>query len=115
MQGNHDFRYRIIFSRRRTISIIVSPDNGVVVKAPNRTPVRSIDRFVSEKSEWINRTLKKFDSLVRIDDQKGYSDGDSIFLFGRDHKLKLFQSDDYSVRLGTGILLKQVIIKTIIL
>jgi len=100
MQVNHDFRYRIIFSRRRTISIIVSPDSGVVVKAPYRTPVRSIDRFVSEKSAWINRTLKKFDSLVRIDGHKGFSDGDSILLFGRDHKLKLFQSDDYSVRLG---------------
>jgi hypothetical protein len=100
MRVNHDFRYKIIFSRRRTISILVSPDSGVVVKAPYRTPVSSIDRFVSEKSEWINRTLKKFDSLVRIDDRKGFSDGDSILLFGRDHKIKLFQSDDYSVRLG---------------
>jgi predicted metal-dependent hydrolase len=39
--------------------------------------------------------------LVRIDNRDGYSDGDSILLFGKEHKLMLFQSDDYSVRLGT--------------
>jgi predicted metal-dependent hydrolase len=101
MQSIVDFQYKIAYSRRRTISIVVSPDHGVVVKAPFRTPVRAIDRFVSEKSGWINKTLKNFNSLVRIDNQKGYSDGDSILLFGREHKLKLFQSDDYSVRLGS--------------
>lgn len=101
MQGAVDFQYKIIFSRRRTISIVVSPDGGVVVKAPCRTPVRAIDRFVNEKSVWIRKTLNKFKLLVRIDNQTEYSDGDSILLFGREHKLKLFQSDDYSVRLGS--------------
>jgi predicted metal-dependent hydrolase len=100
MPNSADFKYKIVFSRRRTISITISPDNGVVVKAPYRTPVRNIERFVSEKSGWINKTLVKFNSLVRIDNQKGYSDGDSILLFGRDHRLKLFQSEGYSVRLG---------------
>jgi predicted metal-dependent hydrolase len=100
MRSTGEFQYRIIFSCRRTISIVVSPDHGVVVKAPFRIPVRAIDRFVNEKSGWIKRTLNNFNSLVRIDNQKGYSDGDSILLFGREHKIKLFQSDDYSVRLG---------------
>jgi predicted metal-dependent hydrolase len=95
-----DFQYKIDFSRRRTIIIIINPDRGVVIKAPYRTPSKVIDRFVNDKSDWIRKTLSKFKSLVRIDNRDGYSDGDSILLFGREHKLKLFHSYDYSVRLG---------------
>jgi predicted metal-dependent hydrolase len=99
MQSTDNFRYKIIFSRRRTISIIVSPDNGVVVKAPYRTPVGAIKKFVIEKSDWITKTLKGFNSLERIDNRDGYSDGDTVLLFGRPHKLRLISSDNYSIRL----------------
>jgi len=102
MQDSGDFKYRILFSRRRTISISISPDYGVVVKAPYLTPAGTIKRFVKEKSDWINRILNGFNSLKRIDNEKGYSDGDSILLFGRDFRLKLYQSDRYSVRTGAG-------------
>ena len=102
MQDSGDFKYRILFSRRRTISISISPDNGVVVKAPYLTPTGTIKRFVNEKSEWIKKILNGFKSLKRIDNEKGYSDGDTILLFGRDFKLKLYHSDRYSVRIGAG-------------
>ena len=100
MQSTSDLKYKIDFSRRRTLSIIVSPDKGVLVKAPYRTPAKTIERFVNEKSDWINKTLYKFNSLVRIDNNAGYRDGDSFLLFGREHKLKLTNSNNYSVRLG---------------
>lgn len=100
MQITSDFQYRIIFSRRRSISIIIGPDSGVIVKAPYRTSVGAIRRFVNEKSGWITKTLNSFNSLERIDKNKGYSDGDSLKLYGKDYKLKLYQSDNYSVRIG---------------
>ena len=98
IQSAGDFQYRIIFSRRRTISIIIGPDYGVVVKAPYMTPVGTIRRFVIEKSGWITKTLNGFNSLKRLDKVKGYSDGDSILLYGKEYKLRLFKSDKYSVR-----------------
>jgi predicted metal-dependent hydrolase len=99
MEITSDFQYKIIFSRRRTISIIISPDHGVVVKAPYRTPVRTIDRFISEKSDWIKKTFNKFNSLERIDNSDGYSDGDTILLFGREYELRLIRSNKKYVRL----------------
>jgi predicted metal-dependent hydrolase len=93
-----DIRYRIIFSRRRSISIIISPDYGVVVKAPYMTPVGTIRRFVNEKSGWITKTVNGFNSLKRLDKVNGYSDGDSLLLYGKEYKLRLFKSDKYSVR-----------------
>ena len=100
MQSNPHFHYKIDFSRRRTLSIIVSPDKGVVVKAPFRTPVRTVERFVHEKSAWIIKTLNGFETLARIDNRSGYSEGDPVLLFGIEHKLKLNRAEHYSVRLG---------------
>jgi predicted metal-dependent hydrolase len=60
MHSAADFQYKLVFSRRRTISIVISPVGGVVVKAPYRTPFRIIDRFINEKSDWIRKTLIKF-------------------------------------------------------
>jgi len=102
MQNTGDFQYKIIFSRRRTISINIGPDHGVLVKAPYLTPAGSIRKFVTQKSDWIIKTLNKFNSLVRLDSRNGYSDGDLIILFGREYKLKLVQSDKYFVRLGNN-------------
>jgi predicted metal-dependent hydrolase len=97
MKANGHIQYRLDYSRRRTLSIIVSPEKGVVVKAPFHTSVRTVEKFVNAKSEWIARSLKKFDSMVRIDKQEGYSDGDSFLLFGKHHKLLIRNGDKISV------------------
>jgi len=102
MQSNPYFKYKIVFSRRRTLSITISPDKGVVVKAPFRTPVTTVEKFVHEKSGWIVKTLKGFKALARIDNREGYSDGDPVLLFGSEHKLKLSRAESYSVRLGNN-------------
>jgi len=98
--SDREFQYKTIFSRRQTISIIVSPDKGVIVKAPYRTPAKTIDCFVTEKSEWIRKALDKFSTLIRLDKPEGYSDGDTLLLFGKEHTLRLIRGNRYSVNLG---------------
>lgn len=99
--SGRDFKYRIIFSRRRSISIIVSPVKGVIVKAPYRTPLKAIGGFVEEKTEWIRKALVKFSALTRMDRQEGYSDGDPVIMYGKEYKLRLTPGSKYSVRLGS--------------
>jgi len=79
----------------------VSHDKGVTVKAPYGTPLKAIDRFVTEKSAWILKALDKFSVLVRLDKPEGYSDGDTVLLFGKEHILRLTPGKDYSVKLGS--------------
>ena len=44
-------------SHRRTMSIIIDQEQGVVVRTPNRTPRRAVEGFLREKSRWIRRHL----------------------------------------------------------
>jgi predicted metal-dependent hydrolase len=48
-----DIEFKIVFSRRRTLGISILPDSTVVVRAPLRTSLKTINRIVQEKSAWI--------------------------------------------------------------
>jgi len=50
---------RLIRSRRKTISIEVTADAHVIVRAPNRAPLSEINRFIGEKADWIDKSLNK--------------------------------------------------------
>ena len=47
--------YELIRSGRRTLSVEVDPDGGVLVRAPRFTPTWRIDAFVAERADWIER------------------------------------------------------------
>lgn len=49
----------VIRSDRKTLSLQVRPDGTLLVRAPRRLPEREINRFLQEKSAWIERTLAK--------------------------------------------------------
>lgn len=92
-----EIKYRIIFSGRRSISLTVSPDKGVVVRAPHRTSLSSIQKFVEEKSGWIRKHLDSHDKLTRLNHGKKYIEGEKHLYLGRELVLKLRESDHESV------------------
>ena len=51
--------YRLIRSDRKTISLEISRDGDVIVRAPRRMPERQIKRFVADKSAWLAKHLAK--------------------------------------------------------
>ncbi len=57
--------YELIRSDRRTCQIQIKRDGQIVVRAPRIMPEFEICRFVEEKSDWIERTLRKIESANR--------------------------------------------------
>lgn len=52
-----DVAYRLIRSRRRTLSLEIRPDGEVIVRAPARLPMREVERFLVSRGEWLDRHL----------------------------------------------------------
>ncbi|MBQ7247334.1 MAG: M48 family metallopeptidase [Lachnospiraceae bacterium] len=50
--------YTVVRSNRKTLALQVRPD-GVTVRAPRRCTDAEIERFVSSRTEWIEKTLTK--------------------------------------------------------
>jgi len=99
-----EIRYSVIFSRRRTISLIVSPDKGVIVRAPFMTSSASIHRFVREKEDWIRKHIQKFSDMKRINSGKLYEDGELHLLKGKEISLRLVESEKMYVRLHENVM-----------
>lgn len=47
--------YELTRSRRRTVALIVHPDDRIEVRCPLRYPVRDIEAFIRQKADWIAR------------------------------------------------------------
>ena len=47
----------LIRSARKTLSIEITADAKVIVRAPKRLPVSEINRFLGEKSDWIDKHI----------------------------------------------------------
>ncbi len=52
-------KYEIVYSKRGSLSITVSADNKVTLRCPIGYSRERADRFLSEKSAWINRTVAR--------------------------------------------------------
>ena len=58
----------IIRSKRKTLGIEIKPDGRVIARAPMRMKQRDIDKFINEKSDWIEKHLQK---LKTAQEQQG--------------------------------------------
>ena len=50
-------RYKLVRSSRKTLAVEIKRDGQVIVRAPYRVSKREIDRFVLDKSDWIEKHL----------------------------------------------------------
>lgn len=62
--SNYGFPVEIIRSKRKTLSIEITPDLRVVVRAPSRLSKSDIGYFINEKHKWIEKHLESMKSRV---------------------------------------------------
>lgn len=67
MKKSHGFTYRLVRSRRRTLSLIIHPDQTIEVRSPLRLSQNQIDMFMIEKSSWIEKKLSENHQAEQID------------------------------------------------
>ena len=51
--------YTLLRSGRRTLAIEVTRDGRVLVRAPLRTPQKTIDEFLARRADWIAQALQR--------------------------------------------------------
>lgn len=104
--GSIGFDYSVERSpKRSTISIIVDPQQGVIVKTPSDTPKEKIHAILRRKMPWIHRKLKDLDKLVVPQPAREYVSGESFSYLGRHYRLKVNHAcaeGDEEVKLEAG-------------
>lgn len=100
-----NFDYEIIYSRRKTLVVAVGLDKSVVVRAPQKTAIKTIQDYVEKVTPWIAKKLKQFEKYQAVSAKKQYIDGESHHYLGEEKKLVLQASARNSVVLHSDVLL----------
>ncbi len=89
-------KYTIVRESRGSISLQVTRQGEVVIKAPRFVPEFIINQFIASKKEWIDSALQKIS--VRLPKKRTYTEGEEFLYLGTIHKL--------SFHSGTQIIFK---------
>lgn len=87
MTVNYIMNYKVIYTKRRTIALMVSTEGQVTVRAPKRTSLRFIEQFVGQKQDWLKRALwqqQQFAPPV-----KKFLEGEKFWFLGKEYGLKV--------------------------
>lgn len=99
--------YDLIRSDRRTISLQITPEGRVLVRAPRRCAKGFIDRFVLEKENWIHVHQKRV--LAALEDREEFrlKDGGSLMFCGEPYRVILTRERRLSLDLQNKTLTLQ--------
>ena len=84
-----DIEFSIIFSGRRSIGISVRPDSSVIVRAPYRTSLKTINRIVTGKYSWVLKHRDNYRKLDNSSRNKLYISGETHLFRGNESILKI--------------------------
>jgi len=90
---------QIIRTRRRTISLEVTKEATLIVRAPLRAPERVIDQFIREKQDWIERKLTEARNRPAAP-HRTFAVGELFLFLGKTYPLDVLPGSDAGISLG---------------
>lgn len=98
--GSRTIEYKLFYSNRKTLGIIVKPDQSVIIRAPINADSDRIQKIIKKKSPWIVRTIEYFEALLPKLPPRSYVSGESHYYLGRHYRLKVHKSNLEDVQLN---------------
>lgn len=95
---------KIIRSRRKTISIIVTDDAELIIRAPIRTSFKYLKSLVNEKNSWIKAKLKEILNKPKPK-AKEFVSGETFLYLGKSYKLIIVDGGREDVELKDNLYL----------
>lgn len=80
--------YEIIRSKRKTLSLQITRDARLVVRAPMRISKARIEAFVESHAAWIEKHMQKTEKDYATKREFSFSDGESVYFLGEELKIR---------------------------
>lgn len=102
--GRTEIAYGIRRSpRRKTVSVVVDADDGVILTAPDAVPVTRLDQVVRDKAPWILERLRRAETLETPTPSRSFVSGETFLYLGRQFRLRVSSGQgDRPARLRSG-------------
>ena len=96
--------YKLIRSKRKTIALGVTADATLIVRAPHNTSLSYIERLLSKKMGWIQRTVARVMSRPRALPRE-FIEGESFLYLGKTHKMRIDKNAAKPIVFKNGFIL----------
>jgi len=103
--GSFEFEYEFIQQERKTLSLTITPQLKVIVKAPFSADNNRVDQFLKRKWRWLQKQIHFFNKFQIKTYEKEYVSGESIHYLGKQYKLIIKFSHENNIELQKKILL----------
>ena len=80
---------QLIRSRRRSLALEIRPDGTLIVRAPHFVKDSVIQKFVSQKSEWIEKVYHRTREQLEIVSPKKFIEGEKFLYLGKEYTLHI--------------------------
>lgn len=104
--GSSLIRFTLERKNVKHINLRVQPDGEIKVSAHPDVPYRQIEDFVEDKSDWILKQMRYFDTVRPIPmPEKDYMTGESFRYLGKQYRLKVMEVEtDEHVKFYRGFI-----------
>ena len=103
MSSLESIEYSLVLSKRKTIAIIVKPDQTVEVRAPKRVSKKEIESFLQLKQSWVLGKLREFSLRPNTHEPK-FQEGESHYFLGESHRIVDTSDISISIDLDQAII-----------
>ncbi len=95
---------KIIRSKRKTISLAVTHDAELVIRAPIETPFEYLKNLVNRKRDWITAKLKEMQDSPKPK-AKEFVNRESFLYLGKSYQLKIVDNAKFDIEIKDNLLL----------
>lgn len=95
IDGQHEIKFHLRFSKRKSLGICVTPKSEIQVTAPEGTELERILHAVRRRMPWIIDQLKTFEEIRFSDKTPDFESGQTILYLGRNYMLRVHQVLDF--------------------
>ncbi|UCB47500.1 MAG: M48 family metallopeptidase [Spirochaetota bacterium] len=92
---------RILRSKRRTVSIEVTREAHLIVRAPLRAPSEEIEEFVEKKRLWIIQKQREAEARLERATPKSFIDDENFYFLGNTYPLKIVDNGEPALTFDT--------------
>lgn len=82
------FDYEIIRSKRKTLSLQITRDARLVVRAPMRISKAQIAAFAESHAAWIEKHMRAAERNVSAKREFSFADGEQVYFLGDAHSIR---------------------------
>lgn len=87
--GGKQYNFYIIKKDIKNINMKVNKNKEIIISAPKKVKEEYIKELVIKKINWIRKQLNFYDNLMPINESLTFESGETIYLLGRQYRIKL--------------------------